>query len=45
MIFTASGTEVSTFEEYAAAAWPSLYRYAYLLAGTTRTPRTSPSRR
>ena len=33
MTFTASGTEVSTFEEYAAAAWPSLYRYAYLLAG------------
>ncbi len=23
----------STFEEYAGSAWPSLYRYAYLLAG------------
>src|SRR3954447_1117303 len=22
-----------TFEEYAASAWPSLYRYAYLLTG------------
>lgn len=26
-------TEAPTFEEYAGAAWPSLYRYAYLLAG------------
>ena len=33
MSFTARGTEAPTFEEYAAAAWPSLYRYAYLLAG------------
>jgi RNA polymerase sigma-70 factor (sigma-E family) len=28
-----SRTDVPTFEEYAAIAWPSLYRYAYLLAG------------
>ena len=33
MSFTARGTEAPTFEDYAAAAWPSLYRYAYLLAG------------
>jgi RNA polymerase sigma-70 factor (sigma-E family) len=33
MNFTASSTTVPTFEEYAAAAWPALYRYAYLLAG------------
>lgn len=26
-------SELATFEEYAGAAWPSLYRYAYLLAG------------
>ena len=26
-------TDAPTFEEYAGAAWPSLYRYAYLLAG------------
>ncbi|HEX7740754.1 MAG TPA: SigE family RNA polymerase sigma factor [Marmoricola sp.] len=26
-------TEAPTFDEYADAAWPSLYRYAYLLAG------------
>lgn len=25
--------EAATFDEYAAIAWPSLYRYAYLLAG------------
>lgn len=25
--------DAPTFEEYAASAWPSLYRYAYLLAG------------
>ncbi len=25
--------EAPTFEEYAASAWPSLYRYAYLLTG------------
>lgn len=33
---TGSGTESApapTFEEYAAATWPSLYRYAYLLTG------------
>ncbi len=28
-----SSTDVPTFEEYAGIAWPSLYRYAYLLAG------------
>ncbi len=28
-----SGMDAPTFEEYAAMAWPSLYRYAYLLAG------------
>ena len=28
-----SSADVPTFEEYAAVAWPSLYRYAYLLAG------------
>lgn len=33
MIFSATSTDAPTFEEYAAAAWPSLYRYAYLLAG------------
>ena len=33
MSFTARGTETPTFEEYAAVAWPALYRYAYLLAG------------
>jgi RNA polymerase sigma-70 factor (sigma-E family) len=33
MSFTTWGTDTPTFEEYAAAAWPSLYRYAYLLAG------------
>jgi len=33
MSFTARGTEAPTFEEYAASAWPALYRYAYLLAG------------
>ena len=27
------GADAPTFEEYAASAWPSLYRYAYLLAG------------
>jgi RNA polymerase sigma-70 factor (sigma-E family) len=32
---TATGTtDAPTFEEYAGAAWPSLYRYAYLLAGS-----------
>ncbi|MGN6576986.1 MAG: SigE family RNA polymerase sigma factor [Nocardioides sp.] len=30
----ASTTDAPTFEEYAGAAWPSLYRYAYLLAGS-----------
>lgn len=29
----ARSADASTFEEYAASAWPSLYRYAYLLAG------------
>ena len=28
-----SSAAAPTFEEYAAAAWPSLYRYAYLLTG------------
>jgi RNA polymerase sigma-70 factor (sigma-E family) len=28
-----SSSGAPTFEEYAAGAWPSLYRYAYLLAG------------
>jgi len=28
-----SSATAPTFEEYAAATWPSLYRYAYLLAG------------
>ena len=31
-VATSSGG-VPTFEEYAAGAWPSLYRFAYLLAG------------
>ncbi len=33
VIFTATRSDAPTFEEYAAAAWPSLYRSAYLLAG------------
>ena len=28
-----SSADAPTFEEYAGVAWPSLYRYAYLLAG------------
>ena len=28
-----SSSGAPTFEEYAVGAWPSLYRYAYLLAG------------
>ena len=28
-----SSTDAPTFEEYAGTAWPSLYRYAYLLTG------------
>jgi RNA polymerase sigma-70 factor (sigma-E family) len=28
-----SSADAPTFEEYAGAAWPSLYRYAYLLSG------------
>ncbi|MFC6043099.1 SigE family RNA polymerase sigma factor [Nocardioides hankookensis] len=32
MIHTSSA-QAPTFEEYAGSAWPSLYRYAYLLAG------------
>jgi RNA polymerase sigma-70 factor (sigma-E family) len=28
-----SSPDAPTFEEYAGTAWPSLYRYAYLLAG------------
>ena len=30
---TVAHTDTPTFEEYAAAAWPSLYRRAYLLSG------------
>ncbi|MFC4783935.1 SigE family RNA polymerase sigma factor [Nocardioides sp. MAHUQ-72] len=30
---TVTSSVAPTFEEYAASAWPSLYRYAYLLAG------------
>lgn len=30
---TTSSASVPTFDEYAVGAWPSLYRYAYLLAG------------
>ncbi len=34
MINSVTGSaEAPTFEEYAGAAWPSLYRYAYLLTG------------
>ncbi|GAA4691981.1 SigE family RNA polymerase sigma factor [Nocardioides conyzicola] len=34
MVHTAAGrAEAPTFEEYAGSAWPSLYRYAYLLTG------------
>jgi RNA polymerase sigma-70 factor (sigma-E family) len=29
-----SNADAATFEEYAGAAWPSLYRYAYLLTGS-----------
>ncbi len=28
-----AGVQASTFDEYAASAWPSLYRHAYLLSG------------
>ncbi len=31
---TSAQTEAPTFEEYAASAWPSLYRRAYLLTGS-----------
>lgn len=35
MINSVTGSaEAPTFEEYAGAAWPSLYRYAYLLTGS-----------
>jgi RNA polymerase sigma-70 factor (sigma-E family) len=30
---TRSAAEIPTFEEYAGVAWPSLYRFAYLLTG------------
>ena len=30
---TMAHVDTPTFEEYAAAAWPSLYRHAYLLSG------------
>jgi RNA polymerase sigma-70 factor (sigma-E family) len=34
MMYTVtSSADAPTFEEYAGSAWPSLYRYAYLLAG------------
>ncbi len=32
-MFTATRSDTPTFTEYAAAAWPSLYRSAYLLTG------------
>lgn len=32
-MFTATRSDTPTFEEYAAASWPSLYRGAYLLTG------------
>jgi RNA polymerase sigma-70 factor (sigma-E family) len=32
-MFSATRTHAPSFEEYAAAAWPMLYRSAYLLAG------------
>lgn len=32
-MFSAIGTHAPSFEEYAAASWPSLYRNAYLLTG------------
>ena len=33
VVFTATRSETPTFDEYAVAAWPTLYRSAYLLAG------------
>jgi RNA polymerase sigma-70 factor (sigma-E family) len=33
MFTVTGGTQAPTFEEYAQSAWPSLYRYAYLLTG------------
>ena len=33
MISVIDGTQQGTFEEHAAQAWSSMYRYAYLLAG------------
>ncbi len=33
MYAVTSSADQSTFEEFAGTAWPSLYRYAYLLAG------------
>ncbi len=33
MLFTATRSDAPSFEEYAAASWPWLYRTAYLLAG------------
>lgn len=32
-MFSATGTHAPSFEEYAAASWPTLYRSAFLLAG------------
>lgn len=32
-MFSTTGTQVPSFEEYAAVSWPMLYRSAYLLAG------------
>ncbi|GAB3031028.1 RNA polymerase [Nocardioides flavus (ex Wang et al. 2016)] len=32
-MFSTTGTQVPSFEEYAAVSWPTLYRSAYLLAG------------
>ena len=33
MVAVTRNPDAPTFEEYAGSAWPSLYRYAYLLAG------------
>ncbi len=32
-MFSTTGTQVPSFDEYAAVSWPMLYRSAYLLAG------------
>ncbi len=33
MMQSTSSADAPTFEQYAGVAWPSLYRYAYLLSG------------